>query len=104
VSAEPTARQYAIRNALRIFDAIPMFYASGLVAIMWSGPALRQRMGDRVAGTAVILEPNARTHNTAHHKANKNFESIFHNIPNSSRYTTDICVELILYNRIVPYR
>jgi uncharacterized RDD family membrane protein YckC len=61
---EPTLQQYAIRNALRIFDAIPMFYASGLVAIMWSGPALRQRMGDRVATTTVIMEPNARSHNT----------------------------------------
>src|SRR3954452_5638535 len=56
----PTLRQVAIRDALRIFDALPLLYASGLVAVMWSGPGLRQRLGDRVAGTAVILEPGGK--------------------------------------------
>lgn len=56
----PTTQQIAIRNALRIVDALPLLYASGLVAVMWSGPGLRQRLGDKVAGTAVILEPGAK--------------------------------------------
>ena len=56
----PTTRQVAIRNALRIFDALPLLYASGLVAVMWSGPGLRQRLGDKVAGTTVILEPGGQ--------------------------------------------
>jgi uncharacterized RDD family membrane protein YckC len=57
----PTLAQIAIRNALRVFDALPLLYASGLVAVMWSGPGLRQRMGDKVAGTAVILQPGAKS-------------------------------------------
>ena len=57
--SRPATGQVAIRNALRIFDALPLLYASGLVAVMWSGPALRQRLGDKVAGTAVILERGA---------------------------------------------
>jgi uncharacterized RDD family membrane protein YckC len=60
----PTTGQIAIRNALRIFDTLPLLYASGLVAVMWSGPGLRQRMGDKVAGTAVILQPGAKSHRT----------------------------------------
>ncbi len=56
----PTLGQLAIRNALRIFDALPLFYASGLVSVMWSGPGQRQRLGDRVAGTSVILEPGGK--------------------------------------------
>jgi uncharacterized RDD family membrane protein YckC len=50
-------QQIAVRNALRFFDALPLFYASGLVSVMWSGPHLRQRLGDRVAGTTVIVAP-----------------------------------------------
>ncbi|MEA2496455.1 MAG: hypothetical protein QOJ29_4366 [Thermoleophilaceae bacterium] len=60
----PTLQQVAIRNALRVFDALPLFYASGLVSVMWSGPALRQRMGDKVAGTAVILAPGGKSRAT----------------------------------------
>ena len=60
----PTLKQLAIRNALRVFDALPMFYASGLVSVMWTGPGRRQRMGDRVAGTAVILEPGGKSMST----------------------------------------
>jgi uncharacterized RDD family membrane protein YckC len=56
--------QIAVRNALRIFDALPLFYASGLVAVMWSGPGHRQRLGDKVAGTAVILQRGGRAHRT----------------------------------------
>jgi uncharacterized RDD family membrane protein YckC len=57
----PTVAQVAVRNALRIFDALPLLYASGLVAVMWSGPGLRQRLGDKVAGTAVILQSGAKS-------------------------------------------
>jgi uncharacterized RDD family membrane protein YckC len=60
----PTTGQVAIRNALRIFDALPLLYASGLVAVMWSGPGLRQRLGDKVAGTAVILQAGGKSHRT----------------------------------------
>lgn len=60
----PTLKQLAIRNALRVFDAMPMFYASGLVSVMWSGPDRRQRLGDRVADTAVILKPGGKSHRT----------------------------------------
>lgn len=60
----PTLRQVAIRNALRVFDALPLLYASGLVAVMWSGPGLRQRLGDKVADTAVILVPGAKARPT----------------------------------------
>lgn len=56
----PTATQLTVRNALRLFDALPMFYASGLVSVMWTGPGRRQRLGDRVAGTAVILKPGGK--------------------------------------------
>jgi uncharacterized RDD family membrane protein YckC len=57
----PTLKQLAIRNALRCFDALPMFYASGLLSVIWTGPGRRQRLGDRVAGTAVILEPGGKS-------------------------------------------
>jgi uncharacterized RDD family membrane protein YckC len=60
----PTLGQVAIRNALRIFDALPLLYASGSVAVMWSGPALRQRLGDKVAGTTVILQQGGRARPT----------------------------------------
>jgi uncharacterized RDD family membrane protein YckC len=59
-----TTGQIAIRNALRIFDALPLLYASGLVAVMWSGPGRRQRLGDKVAGTAVILQPGGKARPT----------------------------------------
>jgi uncharacterized RDD family membrane protein YckC len=56
-----TLKQLAIRNALRCFDTTPMFYASGLISVIWTGPGRRQRLGDRVAGTAVILEPGGKS-------------------------------------------
>jgi uncharacterized RDD family membrane protein YckC len=62
--SRPTLGQIASRNALRVFDALPLLYASGSVAVMWSGPALRQRIGDKVAGTAVILEPGGKSRRT----------------------------------------
>jgi uncharacterized RDD family membrane protein YckC len=65
IDGQPVTLEHAaIRNALRIFDALPLLYASGLVAVMWSGPGLRQRLGDKVAGTAVILEPGGKARPT----------------------------------------
>ncbi|HEX5224597.1 MAG TPA: RDD family protein [Solirubrobacteraceae bacterium] len=54
-----TARQIALRNALRIFDALPLLYASGLISLWRTGPARRQRLGDVAARTTVVLEPGA---------------------------------------------
>jgi uncharacterized RDD family membrane protein YckC len=60
----PTVKQLAIRNALRSFDTLPMFYASGLISVTWTGPGRRQRLGDRVAGTSVILDPRGKSRTT----------------------------------------
>jgi uncharacterized RDD family membrane protein YckC len=60
----PTIQQLAIRNALRCFDVLPMLYASGLISLMWTGPGQRQRLGDRAAGTTVILEPGGKARTT----------------------------------------
>jgi uncharacterized RDD family membrane protein YckC len=60
----PTPKQLAIRNALRAFDTLPMFYASGLISVSWTGPGRRQRLGDRVAGTSVVLEPGGKSRST----------------------------------------
>jgi uncharacterized RDD family membrane protein YckC len=50
----PTPGAIAIRSALRIFDQLPVAYVSGLVSMVRTGPARRQRMGDVAAGTMVI--------------------------------------------------
>jgi uncharacterized RDD family membrane protein YckC len=55
-----TGRQVAIRNAFRIVDALPIFYASGLLSIMRTGRARRQRIGDVVAGTVVVLDAHGK--------------------------------------------
>ncbi|HZO36151.1 MAG TPA: RDD family protein [Solirubrobacteraceae bacterium] len=55
-----TGRQVAIRNVLRIVDAFPAFYASGLISLMRTGRIRRQRIGDIAAGTMVVLSPNGR--------------------------------------------
>lgn len=60
----PSIQQLAIRNALRCFDVLPMLYASGLISLMWTGPGRRQRLGDRAAGTTVILEPGGKARTT----------------------------------------
>jgi uncharacterized RDD family membrane protein YckC len=44
----------AIRSALRIFDQLPVWYVSGLVSMVRTGPARRQRIGDVAAGTMVV--------------------------------------------------
>ncbi|HEV3282754.1 MAG TPA: RDD family protein [Solirubrobacteraceae bacterium] len=58
--ASPTARQIAVRNVLRIFDALPLLYASGLISVMRTGRNRRQRIGDVAAGTTVVLDSHGR--------------------------------------------
>jgi uncharacterized RDD family membrane protein YckC len=48
------ARAIAIRSVLRIVDQLPVCYVSGLVSMVRTGPARRQRIGDVVAGTIVV--------------------------------------------------
>ena len=59
--APPTAGQIALRNLLRPIDALPFFYASGLISLLRTGPGRRQRIGDVAAQTTVILEPSGKT-------------------------------------------
>jgi uncharacterized RDD family membrane protein YckC len=54
--ARPTKKQIAVRNVLRVFDALPLLYASGLISLMRTGRARRQRIGDVAAGTTVVLD------------------------------------------------
>jgi uncharacterized RDD family membrane protein YckC len=56
----PGTRQIVVRNLLRPFDALPVAYASGLLSLMRTGRARRQRIGDVAAGTAVLLDPGGR--------------------------------------------
>jgi uncharacterized RDD family membrane protein YckC len=50
----PGAGALAIRNALRVIDSFPIFYASGLLSLMRTGRPRRQRIGDLLAGTTVV--------------------------------------------------
>jgi uncharacterized RDD family membrane protein YckC len=50
----PTARAVAIRSVLRVIDQLPLWYLSGLVSMVRTGPARRQRIGDVTAGTKVV--------------------------------------------------
>jgi uncharacterized RDD family membrane protein YckC len=55
----------AIRSVLRVIDALPVFYASGLINMVRTGPARRQRIGDVAAETKVIaVEGRALTRGT----------------------------------------
>jgi len=51
-SADATA--IAIRSVLRLVDQLPVWYASGLVSMIRTGPQRRQRIGDVAAGTMVV--------------------------------------------------
>ena len=44
----------AIRSLLRIVDSLPVCYVSGLISMVRTGPARRQRIGDIAAGTIVV--------------------------------------------------
>jgi uncharacterized RDD family membrane protein YckC len=62
--APATAGQVALRNVLRLVDALPFLYASGLISLIRTGPGRRQRIGDVAAGTTVILDPGAKALST----------------------------------------
>jgi hypothetical protein len=55
-----TMRQAAIRNVLRFVDALPLLYASGMISMIRTGRAKRQRIGDVVAGTVLVVDPGGR--------------------------------------------
>jgi uncharacterized RDD family membrane protein YckC len=44
----------AIRSLVRIADSLPVCYVSGLISMVRTGPARRQRIGDIAAGTIVV--------------------------------------------------
>jgi uncharacterized RDD family membrane protein YckC len=50
----PSARAVAIRSVLRLIDQLPVWYLSGLVSMVRTGPDRRQRIGDVAAGTMVV--------------------------------------------------
>jgi uncharacterized RDD family membrane protein YckC len=47
-------RAVTLRSVLRIVDQLPVAYVSGLVSMVRTGPARRQRIGDVAAGTMVV--------------------------------------------------
>jgi uncharacterized RDD family membrane protein YckC len=49
-------RAIAVRSALRLIDQLPGFYVAGLLNLVRTGPARRQRLGDIVGGTMVTAE------------------------------------------------
>lgn len=49
----PTNGAILLRNILRIVDSLPVFYTVGLVSVIVNDE--RQRLGDMVAGTRVVL-------------------------------------------------
>lgn len=51
-AASPKA--VAIRSVARIIDQLPVAYVSGLISMVRTGPARRQRLGDVAAGTMVV--------------------------------------------------
>jgi hypothetical protein len=51
---QASARAIAIRTVLRFVDALPTCYLSGLVSVLRTGPARRQRIGDVAAQTMVV--------------------------------------------------
>ncbi|MGN6867768.1 MAG: RDD family protein [Solirubrobacteraceae bacterium] len=55
-----TMRMCAVRNVLRFIDALPLYYASGLLSLMRTGRARRQRIGDVAAGTTVAMAGDGR--------------------------------------------
>jgi uncharacterized RDD family membrane protein YckC len=48
------SRAIAIRSVLRLVDQLPISYLSGLISMVRTGPARRQRIGDVAAGTVVV--------------------------------------------------
>jgi uncharacterized RDD family membrane protein YckC len=58
--AHATAGQIALRNILRVVDVLPLLYASGLISMIRTGPARRQRIGDVAARTTVVLDEHGK--------------------------------------------
>jgi uncharacterized RDD family membrane protein YckC len=56
----PSPRQVAWRTVLRVVDSLPLFYASGLLSLIRTGRSRRQRIGDVVAGTTVVLDASGK--------------------------------------------
>lgn len=56
----PTTGQIAWRTVLRPVDALPALYASGLISLMRTGRSRRQRIGDVVGGTTVVLDDRGK--------------------------------------------
>lgn len=52
-------RAIALRSVLRIIDALPTWYVSGLVSMLRTGAARRQRIGD-VAGQTMVVAVEGR--------------------------------------------
>lgn len=50
----PDPRAVFWRALLRPVDALPLFYTSGLISLLRTGPERRQRLGDVLAGTVVV--------------------------------------------------
>ncbi len=50
--------QVVVRNVMRLFDMLPVFYLAGGIACVWNRKC--QRLGDLVAGTAVVRVPKLR--------------------------------------------
>jgi uncharacterized RDD family membrane protein YckC len=50
----PSPKAILVRSVLRSIDQLPLWYASGLINVVRTGPRRRQRIGDVVAGTTVI--------------------------------------------------
>jgi hypothetical protein len=51
---QPSPKAIAIRSVLRIVDSLPVWYMSGLVNMVRTGPERRQRIGDMAAETKVV--------------------------------------------------
>jgi uncharacterized RDD family membrane protein YckC len=47
-------RAVAIRSVVRVADSLPVCYLLGLISMVRTGPARRQRIGDIAAGTIVV--------------------------------------------------
>lgn len=52
--APASPKAVAIRSVVRVIDSLPVCYVSGLISMLRTGPARRQRIGDIAAGTIVV--------------------------------------------------
>lgn len=62
----PSRKGIALRSVLRMIDALPFSYLSGLISMVRTGPERRQRIGDVAGETKVIaVEGRAASRGTA---------------------------------------